>query len=280
MIQETFDAGWLALREPVDHRSRAEALALLLAEWWKAQSCTSVLDLGSGTGSNLRYLASMLSVPQEWTLLDHDPVLLARIVAPAESVSVTPIRGDLAAEGLAEIHHADLVTASALLDLASADWLSSLVEACSTSGCAALFSLTYDGTIEWTVSEGDRTRAGDPDDEVVRDAVNAHQHRDKGLRPALGPAAGPFAEDSFRRRGYRTWLRQSPWRLGPDDAELAQALVAGWVAAAIKERPDQAPRIRAWAQRREAAVAEGDFGLTVGHVDLLALPDSQMPEYP
>jgi SAM-dependent methyltransferase len=272
MSLETFDAGWLALREAVDHRSRSEELVNRLVDWWTRLKRSTVLDLGSGTGSNLRYLAPRLPGRQVWTLIDHDPALLARVEVPPDDVVVNTQFGDLADEGLSEVENTDLVTAAALLDLVSGDWMESLADACAAAECGALFALTYDGTIEWT------SDLHDPDDELVHAAVDAHQLRDKGLGAALGPAAGGFAEAAFRRRGFHTHRSPSPWRLGPEDAELAQALVLGWEAAALDERPDEADRIGSWAERRKADVAHSDFELLVGHVDLLALPAGQAPE--
>jgi hypothetical protein len=272
MSAETFDAGWLALREPVDHRSRPDSLLPLLNDWWSAREASAVLDLGSGTGSNLRYLAPKLTGTQEWRLLDHDGELLARIEPPEASVSVTPLRGDLAVEGLVEVRTADLVTASALLDLASERWVSELVEACSVAGCAALFSLSYDGTIEWSDTRG--TPGGDlhVDDELVRSAVNAHQRGDKGLGAALGPDAATFTAKSYQDRGYRTWVRSSPWLLGQGDAELALALIGGWKGAAAEQLPDRVDQIEAWAHHRSRSIIDRTVSLTVGHLDVLALP--------
>jgi SAM-dependent methyltransferase len=264
-VREKFDAAWLELREDVDHRSRAAGLLPPLRRWWTARGRSAVLDLGCGTGSNLRYVAPELPGPQTWTLLDHDPELLARIEAPSGDVLMKPLRGDLAETGLEEVGRAHLVTASALLDLVSRPWLGALVDACADAGCGALFALTYDGTVEWSGDD-------DPFDALVREAVNEHQRRDKGLGPALGPTAGRSAEELFRRRGYRTWLTPSPWTLGPSEATLARALLAGWAAAATEQRPGEEAGVRRWAERRGAAVGRGDFRLVVGHVDLLALP--------
>lgn len=275
MSEESFDAGWLALREPIDHRSRAGALIPRLKTWWVEEGCSRVLDLGSGTGSNLRYLAPLLPGKQRWTLLDHDPALLARVQAPAPHVQVRTVQADIDGPGLGEVGGAHLVTASALLDLVSEAWLSSLAAACSERGCGALFALTYDGTIEWVSPEGSQTATEGVDDTLVREAVNAHQLRNKGLGPALGPTAGRVAERLFESHGFRSWLLPSPWRLGSSDAQLASALVAGWAAAAVEERPDSRATIEEWAVRRETSITEGDFALTVGHWDLLALPEPQ-----
>jgi SAM-dependent methyltransferase len=269
-MSEKFDPSWLALREPVDHRSRAAALLGPLREWWRSRRVSSVLDLGSGTGSNLRYLAPQLPGPQRWTLVDHDRELLVRARAPGPDVSVRAVVGDLAVVGLAEAQRADLVTASALLDLVSTEWLEELAAACAGSRCGALFALTYDGSVTWP-------GRSDPVADSVRDAVNEHQLRDKGTGPAMGPEAGRAAETLFRAKGYRTWLVPSPWVLGPGDAALARALLDGWVAAACEIEPRRADELTQWGDRCHLAAAEAGFELMVGHVDLLALPPESAP---
>ena len=263
-MSETFTADWLALREPVDHRSRADSLLSVLGAWWGTAGGSRIADLGSGTGSNLRYLAPRLSGVQEWTLVDQDAALLAG-AEPVERVTkLERVPGDLAREGLEVARRADFVTGSALLDLVSETWLTRLADTCRSTRCGALFALTFDGLIEWSDF--------DPDDRLVRDAVNAHQRRDKGLGPALGPTGGEVAERCFRAAGYRTWRVPTPWRLGVGDAALARALVDSWARAAEKELPVQAERVQTWAKRRQRTILEGVFGLMVGHVDLLALP--------
>ena len=269
MPPESFDAAWLTRREPVDHRSRAVELMPPLREAWRAREWSRVLDLGCGTGSNLRYLCARLPGPQHWTLVDNDPALLAsanQTTRSADVHGITCVRGDLAHEGIEAIRHAHLVTGAALLDLVSDAWLERMVDACERAGTGALFTLTYDGGITWSPAE--------EDDELVRTTVNAHQRRDKGVGPALGPSAGARAERLFRDRGYRTWAQASPWVLGPRDDRLTGALVEGWERVALEwdEAEDATRRIRDWARRRQRTIASGAFRLLVGHVDVLALP--------
>jgi len=264
-MSETFAASWLELREPVDHRSRAGGLLTPLLRWWTAAGATTVLDLGCGTGSNLRYIGARLPGRQRWICVDHDAGLLERVRGPRTDVEVQLMRGDLADVGLAAVPSTDLLTASALLDLVSRPWLERLVERCARSRCAALFALSYDGAVTWP----DRT------DRVARElveAVNEHQRRDKGLGPALGPDAARVAGALFQAQGYTTWLLPSPWVLGSDDAALSRELIAGWVNAATEMRPARADAWRAWGTGATAAAARADFRLEVGHLDLLALP--------
>ncbi len=273
---ETFDADWLALREPADRRARDGTLPERLRAAWRRQGWSRVVDLGSGTGANLRYLAPRLPPGQRWTLVDHDPQhvdRLRRLEAPPEVDAVDAVARDLATDGLAVVEEADLVTASALLDLVSESWLAGLVSRCADAASGACFALTYDGEVRWMKeSAAGWGVEGDPDDDLVWDAVNRHQRGDKGFGPALGPTAAPLAARLFREAGYRTWLAGSAWRLGAADGRLADRLVEGWAAAAAELRPDAADRVAAWAVRRRAALARGSCRVTVGHRDLLALP--------
>ena len=68
-----FSADWLALREPLDHASRNAAVAAACAAHFAGAETLAVLDLGCGTGSNLRALAPILPERQDWRLVDHDP---------------------------------------------------------------------------------------------------------------------------------------------------------------------------------------------------------------
>ena len=272
---ETFDADWLALRELVDHRSRAVELIEPLVAAWERGVWMRVVDLGSGTGSNVRYLASRLPSPQRWTLVDHDPAHLrtvGNLKVNVPSCELAVVLGDIGSEGLRAVARADLVTASALLDLVSARWLDRLVAACVEAGCAALFALNYNGKITWSADDGPDAEVEDPDDRVVWNALSIHQVGDKGLGPSLGPDAGVSALRAFERVGYQCYFHPSSWRLGVDDAALVHRLVKGWAEAAAEILPQESDRISAWAARRSEVVSERRFMLTVGHDDLLALP--------
>ena len=291
-VDATFDAGWLSLREPVDHRSRAPGLLPDLVDWWRTRGAERIVDLGSGTGSNLRYLAPHLPGLQRWTLVDHDPELLARVRSPAPSRTfhidtLDPVVGDLGTRGLESVAAADLVTASALLDLVSLDWLHQLVEACGEAGAAALLALSYDGTVEWApkpraaaLDEGagdggghdDDGDEGPVDDRWILDAVNRHQQKDKGTGRALGPRAAEEAARLFRMAGYRVRLAPSPWVLDAREGPLVRDLLDGWARAATEMETERAGAIRRWARLRTDQVGRGEVQVSVGHLDLLALP--------
>lgn len=265
---ESFSADWLALREPADHEARAAALTAALASRLVAHAGTRAVDLAAGTGSNVRYLMPRVPHIRHFTLVDHDPALLAQAwrqlmpIAHAAGRSFDVRQGNLVALDTVSLDGCALVTASALLDLVSEPWIGTLARRCRAADAAVLFALTYDGRI-----------ACDPvdvDDQRVRGLVNQHQHGEKGFGPALGPGATRVAEACFRAEGYDVDVAPSDWVLTPEQHELQRQLVAGWAAAAGELVPSDIAIIDAWRARRLAHIDAGRSHLRVGHCDLAA----------
>ena len=136
-------------------------------------------------------------------MIDNDLSLLARAVEAGQAgrnVIATPV--DLARDlELALDGPLDLVTTSALLDLVSGGWLERLALEAAARRLPVYAALTFDGRVEFDPS--------DPGDAEVVAAVNAHQRRDKGFGPALGPAAPQAAIENFGRVGYEISSRSS-----------------------------------------------------------------------
>jgi hypothetical protein len=256
-----FSAAWLALREPVDSRSRSARVARSIADRLPRERPIDILDLAAGTGSNARFLTEYFRSPQDWLLVDHDPRLLERAQATLTPAVATRI-ADLSRIGTQKDLFAgrDLVTASALLDLVSDEWLFAVASACREQQTAVLFALSYDGRIVCSPTE--------PEDDLIRDLVNRHQRRDKGFGPALGPDAGARAADWLERLGYHVVRDPSDWALGPNADELQRQLIDGWAVAASETAPKQAETIARWRIRRLAHVSQGRSHLVVGHEDL------------
>ncbi|MBD3898288.1 class I SAM-dependent methyltransferase [Halomonas sp. ML-15] len=286
-VGSRFASDWLALRESADHAARCAELTAEAGAWLTRIRASNsapltLVDLGCGRASNPAYLASRLPGPQRWRLVDHDPALLEsarqRLAgcqdAAGKSLDSERRQVDLAdAKALPGLlDGAELVCASALLDLCSAAWIETLAEACAARQLAALFTLSVDG--HWQFIDADGARR-DAEDEWVRGQFVDHQRRDKGLGAALGGEAPAALVSAFEKRGYRIARAVSPWQLAPgSDAALTlgQALVAGWAAAAVEQCPAQAARIEAWQLARQRDLANGRCGVWVGHVDLLLLP--------
>lgn len=285
-----FSAEWLREREPADAAARDSELTARALDWRRRRDSLTVLDLGSGTGANIRFLARRLGGVQRWLLVDHDPELLAQgaeetrrwamrqgMMATVEGKALVledaschcrlePVRLNLARDWeRLEVREVHLVTASALLDLVGADWLKRLARRCRAWRAAAFIVLSYDGSIVWEPAL--------PGDETLRERVNRHQRTDKGFGPALGPDAAGMLETLLRDLGYQVELRSSPWRLGPEHTVLQSALLDGWIEAAREIEPAAVDDLAEWTIQRRRWIERGESRLRVGHWDLFACPD-------
>jgi hypothetical protein len=124
-------------------------------------------------------------------------------------------------------------------------------------------TLSVIGRVELTPS--------DPIDTAIDGAFNAHQRRETAYGRLLGPDAVRVAIDMFARRRTDVMVRSSPWALGPDNAELLVAWLAGWVGAACEQDPSLAELAREYVERRLDELATGRLRVTVHHHDFLAL---------
>ena len=274
-----FSPEWLALREQADHRARATSLTEKLAHDFSARGKIRIMDLGCGTGSNLRALAPALGQEQDWILVDEDSHLLARATTVLRDwadyaeghqsnlslyygeqiIHVRFVTHDLS-EGLGPLlkNPCDLVTASALCDLVSPDWITGLARDLAAHKIPFFTVLSYDGRMQWFPPH--------ERDESVREAFNAHQISDKGFGPASGPHATELLCDAFRQCAYHVETADSPWIINRADEEvLLQALGEGIAEAAQAIKPDHNLKdwIDALANRRS---------VMIGHLDFYAAP--------
>jgi hypothetical protein len=256
---------WLLLREPADAASRSAELAERLGRHLPAAGRLVIHDLGGGSGAMSRWLAPRLRGPQHWVVHDRDDLLLELAVATApgpavdgSAATVEAMRSDITRLAPGELAGASLITASALLDLLTADELARMLAAC--AGSPLLLALTVSGDVTLTPAE--------PLDALIGAAFNAHQRRG-GL---LGPDAVAAARAELHGTGAELAVRPSPWRLGAAHADLIAEWFCGWVAAACEQQPALDAEAGAYRERRLAQVAAGELAVTVGHADLLVLP--------
>ena len=284
-----FTPEWLDLREPTDAAARSTTLCAELAGGKTPRRKRRIVDLGSGTGANLRYLAPQLGGDQQWLLVDHDQALLdyapraTQDWAEAQGFEVSPhgdgidVRGGRffmslcwrksnIAVSLEKLitPDVDLVTGSALLDLVSVQWIEQLVQHCLVARCALLMALSYDGRMIWQPAlRGDET---------IRELFNRHQRTDKGFGRAAGPDGATLAARQLRDAGFHVLSARSDWRLTNAEAKLQRMLLSGCAQAATEMNQSLAGQINEWLDQRLALIAHADGEATIGHVDLLALP--------
>jgi SAM-dependent methyltransferase len=258
----SFTTDWLALREPADKVARNRLLIAELMAHLNGR-VPRITELGCGTGSSLRALSPYLPAGTEWLLVDGDPALLQAARGLAEGTpGLRFMQADLGA-GLEAVlaEPADLVTASAFIDLCSHAWLDRLSLAM-PKGAALYITLSYDGHETWWPQH--------PVERMALTAFHVHMRQEKGLGP--GPALGPEAAETLALmlsvRGWRVRTAPSPWHLrATEDQALIEALADGAAAALAETQVLDEETLGAWHAARRAAER-----VDIGHLDLLAIP--------
>lgn len=287
-MSERFAADWLRLRESADLAARDRALARRFAAALP-EGPKRLIDLGAGTGANVRALLPRIAGDQNWLLIERDRDLIAaqddafttwarrqgypvhtggsRIIIDAKPatwrIAARPL--DLAGDlDVLDAYQAHGITAAAFFDLVSQEWLQHFAALLIRHRIPLLAVLTVDGKRDW------RPRLDE--DGIVTEAFARHQLRDKGFGPALGGTAAMMLETKLHAAGFAVTPTASDWLLGPRDTALLATLIDGEAAAARQAAPGDAARIAAWATQRRELLAEDALTLTIGHRDLLALP--------
>lgn len=262
-----FSIDWLDLREAADRRARDNSLRDQAIQWLEVDDNPVAVDLGAGTGSTLRALTAPNQQALTWRLVDNDAALLDEALRRhGETHRIEPCKADLAALTSLPLQGARLVTASALFDLVSEDFLDALATELKSPNqqqpVGLYAALNYDGATSWTPAH--------PLDAAVLAAFNQDQRTDKGFGPALGPDSGAVMQRLFTEAGFTVHTASSPWELDGTDQAMVSALITG-IAAAVADHPDiDASALQDWVQFRQANTATGTC--CVGHTDVLALP--------
>ena len=267
-----FSIEWLNLREASDHKARDRHLLKTAANWLNDLKSKDkvIVDLGSGTGSTIRGLQRYkeLAPSIQWRLVDNDPELLAEAIhRHSEDYSIESFLVDLSATQKLPLESVSLITASALLDLVSGDFIRDfcqLIREKNEDRPVGFYSaLNYDGCIKWTPFHSL--------DAAILMNFNADQRRDKGFGPALGPDATDFLKTQFHSTKFQCLSAKSPWLLGSADYLLTESLINGISDVAIQTDGLTNSDIQDWKTFRIKNVRTGTCYL--GHTDILVLPN-------
>ena len=268
-----FSIEWLNLREASDHKARDRHLLKTAANWLNDLKSKDkvIVDLGSGTGSTIRGLQryTTLAPSIQWRLVDNDPELLAEAVhRHSEEYSIESFLVDLSATQKLPLESVSLITASALLDLVSSNFIRDLCQLIKEKNegrpLGFYSALNYDGCIKWTPFH--------PLDAAILMNFNTDQRRDKGFGPALGPDATDFLKTQFHSTKFQCLSAKSPWLLGSADYLLTESLINGISGVAIQTGGLTNSDIQDWKTIRIENVRTGTCYL--GHTDILVLPNS------
>ena len=261
---------WLALREAEDSRARSAELVRSARALLPGGPIT-VHDLGSGSGSMMRWLAPLLPGPQTWVLHDWNPGLLQHALerAAPRDLSGTPVSvssrvGELERLDGTQLAGATLVTASALLDVLTAPEAHAVADACIEVGAPVLLSLSVTGEAE--------LRPWDARDTLFEAAFNDHQRREVDGRRLLGRYGAPIVRGLFAHARWNVRTARTAWNLGERDPRLLREWFDGWADAAEEQRPGLRDECAGYRELRRGQLDHGELSAVVYHLDLLAWP--------
>ena len=268
-----FSIEWLNLREASDHRARDKNLLKNAVDWLDNLQTKErvIVDLGSGTGSTIRCLQRFTTqLPSiQWRLVDNDPEVLAEAIGRhSNDYSVESFLLDLSETQKLPLDSVSMITASALFDLVSENFIQELCQLVKVKNdCrpVGLYSaLNYDGCIKWTPSH--------PLDAAILVNFNTDQRRDKGFGPALGPDASDFLQSQFNVTKFQCLSANSPWLLDSGDYLLTESLINGISEVALQTDGLTNSDVLSWKAFRIKNIKTGSCFL--GHTDILVLPQS------
>jgi hypothetical protein len=243
---------WLRLAEPFDHAARSAGLVEDLRAVLPAERPIGLVDLGAGTGSNLRYLAPRLGGEQEWHLFDRRQRMLDELPDElgrwaAERALPAHRSGDVLYVGPWQVRWSAL--GATLPDVGA--------HAIVANGfLASLDQDAIQDLADWLVDRGVPFLASANLDQRVR-IVPGHALDDAVL---VSARPDPVEMLAGLLDGFDVRVESTDWRIGADQPDLQRASIARIGGDA------------AWRAARLEQIDRGRLEIVLGHQELLARP--------
>ena len=202
-----FQNKWLNLRESIDRNSRNQKILYLINNFYKNNSHIKIIDLGSGTGSNYRFLKSRLSNNQYWSFVDisyQSTSFFKNNIKYSSKIKKTNFKIVDAINNLNKIkfNEYNLVTGSAFLDILPKKWFKKF-HRLNADTEIVYFALNYDGNFKFFPKH--------KDDKKIVNIFNKDQKSDKGIGElAVGPNCTSIIKKVFKTT-HKTFVLDSTW---------------------------------------------------------------------
>ena len=287
MEKNRFYNSWLAQREPFDFLARSN---LLVNEIKKdSKIINNLVDLGTGTGSFLRWYICQKLTFHTGTLIDYDRRLLNSIglsfrkffkdtdfVIKKLNADKYLFSGHLYQESSkillnrknifnfnTKFNQYDLISLSALADLLSKKYIKKLLSNIS-SGKYLYFSLCFNGKIKWLPTN--------EFDKYITRQFNNHQIQDKGFGVALGSNSIKYIELVAKQEDYSIFKKDSSWKIDTltNESQLFQQKYLNIILNALKKDEITDKKVlQSWFSKRIGLIKNKRSNLNVGHNDIL-----------
>ena len=202
-----FNNNWLKLRETVDKKSRNLKIIELINKKINNNDFVSIIDLGTGAGSNFNYLKPKLKFNQNWLFTDislNSMNYFKQNLKLSKKIIKTKFQILDVIKDIDKIKFKsfDIVTGSAFLDILPKSWFYKFHNLNSKTEIV-LFALNYNGDFKFVPRH--------KNDKNINNLFNKDQKTDKGIGDkAVGPNCSNLIKNVFKKT-HHTHLMNSNW---------------------------------------------------------------------
>lgn len=286
-----FATDWLEERYRFDIAARNPSVEAACLQYFSNATDIRIIDIGAGSGANFVYLADKFPQLQHWALVDLNPKLLnaartrIKTWGIAKGYKVSEHGDQLSLEKddrRIEVHlvHGSmlklpktfnlssyqLVTASAVFDLLTADMASQLLNTLHANRLALFATLNYQHMEYFPREE---------DDQRFIEQYEQHMQRQQAFGRALGPACVPHIQQVFRELPTGSFqMGPSRWQIEPSDHDMHLHLLH-FIEKSLAELPanQKAPQaLQEWLGCKRELLHARRLRLTVEHQDCFTTP--------
>jgi glucose-6-phosphate isomerase len=231
MDKTYFTQKWMNAREEYDMCSRSSILDYYLRE---NDNLEKIIDIGSGTGSFLRWLIVKKYKFEKMLMIDQDEKLLNKVYKITRGLSIDKnlllkkassnlfhldspnqnilseiriMKGDIS-KLFRYIYKYNFISFSAIADILPKLFLDKLFSV-QLDNKTILFSICYDGKVSWNIKN--------KYDKYIIKKFNEHQQSVKNDNYTLGPASISYIKKKAKQKLYKVKIMDSPWKLNSDN---------------------------------------------------------------
>ena len=259
-----FENSWLFQREKVDNLSKNISIIKKINSFFKSYNEIRIIDLGTGTGSNFRYLSKKIKYKnQSWTLMDLSKSSLneakKNIVINNKIKKINLKHDDI----IKNIHQHtfkdyDLVTGSAFLDIMPLDWFNKFYKL-NTNTKLVYFSINYDGYFKFFPKHN-------LDKDVLKLFNNDQKSKKNNKNKAVGPDCSDIINNCFSKT-HKCYLFKSNWTDVKN--KKFQLMFLDFCEKIIKK--NRKTNLLDWIEFRKDNIINNKSKLTVNNKDFLAI---------
>ena len=259
-----FENSWLFQREKIDNISKSKLIIKKINNFFKIEQDVKLMDLGTGTGSNFRFLSKkIVQKKQNWTLIDisKKSLLAAKnhIQINNKIINVSIVNKNLIKNiNKVDFKKFDIVTGSAFLDIMPFEWFKKFYQE-NKKTKVVYFAINYDGFFQFYPKQK-------YDKEMLimfNDDQKSIKHKNDR---AVGPDCTKIIEKQFIKT-HKTFSFSSNWNI--KNNKKFQLMFLNFCENVIKK--NQTNNLNEWLVFRKNQIKKNKSRLVVNNKDFLAI---------